>query len=175
MTNHAGRQTNKSHWRSTAMRGEDGISLDKKSRLFAVVRCVHVPAGCYRCHQNKKDPACGRWKCVCRKNISSRSWRTALTPASSSCAPRALDTDVERVGMAPVLYPCCIPRQRLSSILLKTTVTPTSTRRNGGMHHSGSTSPYQLKREMKPDKPVKGPVWQTDEDEISLGKNGVHA
>jgi hypothetical protein len=43
------------------------------------------------------------------------------------------------------------------------------------MHHSGSTSPYRLKREMKPDKPVKSPVWQTDEDEILLGKNGVHA
>jgi hypothetical protein len=47
--------------------------------------------------------------------------------------------------------------------------------RSGGMHHSGSTSSCHLKKGMKPDNPVKGPVWQTDEDEISLGKNGVHA
>jgi len=69
---------------------------------------------------------------------------------------------------------CRIKRQRLSSIRLKTTEIPTSTKRSGGMHHSGSISPYRLKRGMKPDKPVKSPVWQTDEDEISLGENGVH-
>lgn len=35
--------------------------------------------------------------------------------------------------------------------------------------------PCHLKRGMKPDKPVKSPVWQTDEDEISLGKPSVPA
>ena len=70
---------------------------------------------------------------------------------------------------------CRIKRQRLSSIRLKTTEIPTSTKRSGGMHHSGSISPYRLKRGMKPDKPVKSPVWQTHEDEISFGKYGVHA
>jgi len=65
--------------------------------------------------------------------------------------------------------------QRLSSILLKTTVTLTSTRRNGGVHHSGLISPCRLKRGMKSDKPVKGPVWQTDEGKILLSKNGVHS
>ena len=65
--------------------------------------------------------------------------------------------------------------QRLSLILLQTIVTLTSTRRNGGMHHSGSTSPCRLKRGMKADEPVKGPVWQKDESEILLSKNGVHA
>jgi hypothetical protein len=70
---------------------------------------------------------------------------------------------------------CRLLQQRLSSIQLKTTITLTSMRRSGGMHHSGSTSPFRLKRGMKSDKPVKCPVWQTDEGEISLSKNGVHA
>jgi len=65
---------------------------------------------------------------------------------------------------------CRTQRQRLSSILLKTTEIPTSTRRSGVMHYSGSISPYRLKRGMKPDKPVKGPVWQTDEIGILLSK-----
>jgi hypothetical protein len=50
--------------------------------------------------------------------------------------------------------------------MLKITVTLISTMRSGGMHHSGSTSPCHLKRGMNADKPVKGPVWQTDEVEI---------
>jgi hypothetical protein len=63
----------------------------------------------------------------------------------------------------------------LSSILLKIAVTLISMMRSGGMHHSGLTSPCHLKRGMNADKPVKGPVWQTDEFEILLSKNGVHA
>jgi len=38
------------------------------------------------------------------------------------------------------------------------------------MYHSGSTSLYRLKRVMTPDKPVKSPVWQTDEIGILLSK-----
>jgi len=38
--------------------------------------------------------------------------------------------------------------------------------RSGGMHHSGSASSCHLKKGMNADKPVKGPVWQTDEVEI---------
>jgi hypothetical protein len=45
----------------------------------------------------------------------------------------------------------------------------------GIMYPSGSISPCHLKRGMNADKPVKGPVWQTDEVEILLSKNGVHA
>jgi hypothetical protein len=52
--------------------------------------------------------------------------------------------------------------QRLSSILLKTTVTLILTRRSGSMHPSGLTSPCYLKRGMKTDKPVKGPVSKSE-------------
>ena len=45
----------------------------------------------------------------------------------------------------------------------------------GIMYPSGSISPCHLKRGMNADKPVKGPVWQTDEVEILLSENGVHA
>jgi len=68
-----------------------------------------------------------------------------------------------------------IVRQSLISILLKTTVTPISMMRSDGMHNSGSTVTCYLKRGVNTDKPVKGPVWQTDEVEILLSKNGVHA
>ena len=34
------------------------------------------------------------------------------------------------------------------------------------MHPSGSTSPCHLRRGMKANKPVKGPVLQTDEDKF---------
>ncbi len=41
----------------------------------------------------------------------------------------------------------CLERpRRSSSILRKITGTPTSMRRNGRMHHSGSTSPYHPKK-----------------------------
>ncbi|GEM_PF-1575073 len=60
----------------------------------------------------------------------------------------------------------------LESVELESPYTIT---RSGGMHHSGSTSPHRPKRGMKSDKPVKCPVWQTDECEILLSKNGVHA
>jgi len=65
--------------------------------------------------------------------------------------------------------------QKLSSIVLKTTVTLILTMISGGMHHSGSRSPCHLIRGMNVDKPVKGPVWQTDEVKILLSEHGVHA
>jgi hypothetical protein len=78
-------------------------------------------------------------------------------------------------GLGAGSISCRIPQWRLSSILLKTTVTPISTRRSGGMHHSVLIPPYHLIRGTKSDKPVKGSVWQTDEDKISLYNNGVHS
>jgi hypothetical protein len=35
--------------------------------------------------------------------------------------------------------------------------------------------PYLLKRGMKPDKPIKSPVWQTDEERNFTGRNSVPA
>ena len=136
------------------------------------VRCIHVPAGCYRCHQNQKD----------RHAIDENAFVEKLFPEEVE-ALRSLPlplhvlrelwirTQNERAWRR--FY--TTQRLRLSSLLLKTTEIPTSTRRSGVMHPSGSISPCHLKRGMNADKPVKGPVWQTDEVEILLSKNGVHA
>jgi hypothetical protein len=64
--------------------------------------------------------------------------------------------------------------RRLSSILRKITGTPTSGRRSGRTHRSGSTSQSRRKREMKSNSPVKGPVWQTDRGRFFRRRSGVH-